>query len=211
MSDLIDEIKEDLRLDHFIKFFKKYANYIIGIALIVCSVSISYLWWQHSQEKQRYVLASQFEKALNASEQGNSQEANSLLSALEKESSIGYRTLAYFKRAMLAPSAEAQAILYKEIMEDLRIEPKFRGLATVLWAYLTVDNENEQLLYDKLQSVTDVKNPWKDSAQELLALLDLRTGNTRAAVERLKILSSDENVASGIRVRAFALLEQLGQ
>jgi hypothetical protein len=96
-------------------------------------------------------------------------------------------------------------------MEDLRIEPKFRGLATVLWAYLTVDNENEQLLYDKLQSVTDVKNPWKDSAQELLALLDLRTGNTRAAVERLKILSSDENVASGIRVRAFALLEQLGQ
>ena len=49
-----------------------------------------------------------------------------------------------------------------------------------------------------------------NSASELLAFLDIRTGKTGAAIQRLKTLNDDENVVSGIRARAFALLEQLG-
>ena len=47
-------------------------------------------------------------------------------------------------------------------------------------------------------------------AQEQLALLDLRQGNTEAAKAQLKKLSEDTTAPSGVRGRAGALLDRVG-
>lgn len=211
MSDLIEEIKEEVRLDQLIKFLKNYANHIIGAVLAGIIFSAGYVFWQHSKEKQQRIMASQFDQALQASLEGHAQQAMALLTALEQSASGGYKTLAAFRRSILeSNSSEERVRVYREIMQNPKIEPKFRELATILWGYETIDSETETQLQEKLDPIAESKSLWMNSAQELLALLEIRTGKTGAAVQRLKALSSDENVAAGIRARAFALLEQLG-
>ncbi|MBL9029170.1 MAG: tetratricopeptide repeat protein [Caedimonas sp.] len=211
MSDLIEEIKEDVRLDQLIKFFRKYANHIIGVALVGIIFSAGYAFWQHSKEKQQRVTASAFDEALQLSLEGHSREAMELLTTLEKNASGGYAILAVFRRAMLgSTSSEDKIKLYRDIMENSGIEPKFRELATVLWGYEGIDSEDVTQLQQKLEPVAQSRSPWMNSAQELLALLDIRKGEIKAAAQRLHNLSNDENVISGVRTRAFALLEQLG-
>src|SRR5438132_20684 len=117
MSDLIEEIKEDVRLDQIIKFFKNYANYIIGGILIAAIFSAGYVFWQHSREKKQSLMASHFDQALQASSAGHSHEAIALLTELEKSASGGYKTLASFQRAMLeSGSSEDKARIYMKIM-----------------------------------------------------------------------------------------------
>ena len=211
MSDLIEEIKEDVRFDQLIKFFRTYANYIISAVLVGLIFSASYIFWQHSKEKQQQVMATRFDQALQESMNGHNKQAMALLTALEQSASSGYKTLVAFRRSMLESNSSEEIVrIYTEIMHDSKIEPKFRELATVLWGYETIDSEGEAHLREKLEPIAQSKSPWMNSASELLAFLDIRTGKTGAAIQRLKTLNDDENVVSGIRARAFALLEQLG-
>lgn len=211
MSDLIEEIKGDVRFDQLIKFFRTYANYIIGAVLAGLVFSASYVFWQHSKEKQKQIMATQFDKALQESVNGHNKQAIALLTALEQSASSGYKTLAAFRHSMLeSNSSEERVRIYTDIIHDSKIEPKFRELATVLWGYETIDSEGEAQLREKLEPIAQSKSPWMNSASELLAFLEIRIGKTGAAVQRLKALNDDETVVSGIRARAFALLEQLG-
>ena len=119
MSDLIEEIKEDVRVDQLIKFFIKYAKHIIGIALISIIFSAGYAFWQYSKEKQQRITASAFDEALQASLEEHSREAMELLTALEKSASGGYAILAAFRRAMLeSTSSEDKIKVYRVIMDN---------------------------------------------------------------------------------------------
>ena len=110
MSDLIEEIKEDVRFDQLIKFFRTYANYIISAVLVGLIFSASYIFWQHSKEKQQQVMATRFDQALQESMNGHNKQAMALLTALEQSASSGYKTLVAFRRSMLESNSSEEKV-----------------------------------------------------------------------------------------------------
>ncbi|MGI4852309.1 MAG: hypothetical protein ACRYGR_10265 [Janthinobacterium lividum] len=215
MSDFIEEIKEDVKIERFINFIKLYSNYIIAIILIVLIGTGGYLFWESRVEKVRLQEAATFEQAQRVASEGKTADALKILGSLESQvsqgSPQGYKVLALFQQALLdsVPSSEKSKI-YLDIANDGKIESKFRELAVILWGYENIDQEDLTALQRKISPLADGKSPWRDSANELLALIDIRAGNTKNALQRLKYLISNEDTTPGIRRRALALFEQVG-
>ncbi len=214
MSDLIEEIKEDVKVEKIIIFFKRYANHLIALILIAGVGAGGYLFWQNQKEKERLAQSGLFFQAQKAASEGHDQEARQFLSQLASgkttSSTQGYSALALFQQALLdSTSPEDKRRLYLEIADNTKIDAKFRDLGVILWAYEGIDQEDVTALHRKLVPLTQGKSPWHDSAQELLALTDIRAGETKNALQRLKYLLSNEETTPGIRRRALALFEQL--
>ena len=214
MSDLIQEIKEDVKIERFINFLRQYANHIITFIIIVLIGTSGYLFWQHRKEKIRLEQATTFEQAQRAAADGKTADALRLLGSLESNtaqgSAQGYKVLALFQQALLeSTSSQEKSKIYLDIADDSKIEAKFRDLAVILWGYEGIDNEDLTALQRKILPLTEGKSPWRDSAQELLALVDIRAGEVKGALQRLKYLISHEETTPGVRRRALALFEQL--
>ena len=181
--------------------------------MLICTGG--YLFWQHKGEKVRLQEAATFEQAQRMADEGKTADALKLLGSLESNvaqgSPQGYKVLALFQQALLesVPSQEKTKI-YLDIAADSKIESKFRELAIILWGYENIDQENLTALQRKILPLTEGKSPWRDSAYELLALVDIRAGDTKNALQRLKYLLSNEDTTPGIRRRALALFEQIG-
>jgi hypothetical protein len=85
-----------------------------------------------------------------------------------------------------------------------------RDLASLLWCQHQIDTGDPALLEARLKPLAEPDSPWRPLAQEQLALLNLRQGNTAAAKTELSKLAQDVTAPNGVRERAAALLARLG-
>ena len=67
---------------------------------------------------------------------------------------------------------------------DSSADPLLRDLASLLWALHEIDSGDPALLEARLKPLADPNNPWHALAEEQLALLDLRQGQTDAGARR---------------------------
>mgnify|MGYP002782253090 FL=1 len=83
MNELIEEIKEDVRLDQLINFWKKYSNFIIGGLLTIILATIGYVVWGHVNHQKNQKYAAVYEEALRTSDKGESDKAKEILNSFQ--------------------------------------------------------------------------------------------------------------------------------
>ena len=211
MSDIIEEIKEDVRLEQTLSFLKTYGNLLIVLILTTVIGISGYAFWQSYQDKQQLQRSALFFQALKASQNQQSLEAQNLFTLLEKDKRDGYRILAAFRRAQLdSTPLEDRKAIYIDISQDKSIEATLRELAVVLWGYESLESETSQFLQSKLQPLIENNSSWASSAQELTALAEIRDGQYKKAAKRFGDLIKDENTSEKIRARAVAFYEHFG-
>lgn len=210
MNELIDEIKEDVRLDQLVKFWKKYANFIIAGLLLIILVTAGSVFWGHLKNQKNLKHAAFYEEALRAVDAKQHEKAKEILDSL-KDGHDGYNIIATFKKAHLPNvSQEERFKIYLDLAENKKIESKFRELAIILWGYEGFENQDPDALTKQLEPIANGKSVWRDSAIELLGLLALRQNNLKKAAELFKFLLEDKQALPSIKSRAMAYLEQIG-
>ena len=105
MSDIFQEVDEEVRRDKAAEFWKKYQNLILAAAALIVLVSAGFRYWQYERDKAAQAAGDQFEQALAASEAGKLDEAKAGLDKIAAEAPGGYRALAQ----MTAAGARAQS------------------------------------------------------------------------------------------------------
>jgi len=158
----------------------------------------------------------------NWDQRRNEQQTQALLAAIEQDEGpaplLEYAEFAGADHAMLArliaagllsDSGEtAKAIeQYEQIIAASGVSALYRDLAAVLKTGLELDTAPAGKLRDQLAPLAKDSNPWRYSAQELLALLEAREGNFDQAVEILTSLRDDKNTPVPVKSRASALLQ----
>lgn len=208
MTDIFREIDEDLRRDKALKFWAKYQNIIIGLALAIVLAAIAWQGYAYWQRRQAVAFGAQYEAALQLSRDGKNEEAQAALTKLAGEAPPGYRELARLKAAadtgLRSASEGVQA--YDAIANDNAVEANYRNVARLRAAMLLLDTATPEELARRLDPLAAPAQPMRHSARELIALAALKSGDTARAARFLDMIVVDTASPPALRQRAEILL-----
>jgi hypothetical protein len=212
VSDIFHEVDEEVRRERLKKLWDQYSGVFIAVALLIV-VGIGgwrlYQWWD---AKQAAEAGSQFESAIQLSEQGKHDEAAALFTKLSTEGTAGYRTLARFRTAQALAKHDTQAAVkaYDALAADRSMGQPLQDLAEIRGALLLVDSAPYEEVRTRLEPLTANERPFHHTARELLALTAWRAGDQAASRRWIDLILTDGETPSNIRARVEMLMALTG-
>ena len=200
MSDIFQEVDEEVRRDKAAEFWKKYQNLIMAAAALVVLASAGFRYWQYERERAAQAAGDQFQQALAAVEAGKLDEAKAGLDKIAAEAPGGYRALAQMTAAgARAQSGDPQGAIgaFDAISGDSAIDPLFRDAARLRAALLRVDIAGEEQKGEAaLTSLSAADGPFRRLARFVLAALALARSDYDDAAKELDLVLGDPEVSS---------------
>jgi hypothetical protein len=210
VTDIFQEVEEEVRRERFEKLWKKYGNYIIAVAALVVIGVAGYQLWIIWDRTQREDASEKFHAAEQLAQADRVADAEAAFAKLATNAPSGYATLAKFAQAssMLAEGKNEQAMAIYNTLAKLP-DPELSGAAKLRIAWALAEDAPPDQIEKVLGPLTGANNPWRFAALEVLAYVDLRTGLRVTAMKAYAKLAADKNAPPGIRQRATAISEYL--
>lgn len=207
MSEIFNEIDEDLRREQLKKLWERYSIFIIAAAILVVAGVGGWRGYQYLETKKAAEAGSAFEAAVALSEQGKKTEAEAAFTKIAADGSKGYRGLARLRAAADAAAADpkAAAKLYDAITADPGVSASEQDLARIRSAGLMMETEPYADMLKRLEPATGEGRTYRHTARELLALSAWRVNDATAARQWLDMIGNDARTPASLRSRAEAL------
>jgi hypothetical protein len=212
VSDIFQEVDEEVRREKLKQLWERHGNLIVAFALlIVLAVGgwRGYDWWENRKAAES---GAAFEAAVALAESGKQAEAQAAFSKLAQEGSSGYRILARFREAAeLARTDPAAAVkAYDSLAADSALGRSLQDLAAVRAGLILVDTAPLADLNARLEPLTAADRPFRHTARELLALGAWRTGDAATAKRWFDLIATDAETPAGTRQRIEVLMTLSG-
>jgi hypothetical protein len=213
VSEIFDEVDEEVRREQLKKLWDKYSIYIIAAAVLVVAAVGGWRGYQYLEAKKAAEAGAAFNKAVELSEQNKHSEAEAAFADLAAKAPAGYRMLARFRLAAEAASRDpkAGAKIFDELAADRSIGTEQQELARIRAAGLLVDTAPYSEMLQRLQSETAPGATFRHVARELLALSAFRANDSAATRQWLDQIALDADTPPSLRSRAEALQALLPQ
>jgi hypothetical protein len=207
VSELFDEVDEDVRRDQLKKLWDQYSIYIVAGALLIIAAVGGWRGYQYLEAQKAAEAAVAFDKAVELSEANKHSEAEAAFTDLAAKAPSGYRMLARMRAAAEVATRDpaAAAKLYDDISADRSVGAPERDLAKVRAAALLLETTSYPNMLQRLEPATAPGATFRHTARELLALSAWRTGDMAAARQWLDLIANDGETPSSLRSRAEAL------
>jgi hypothetical protein len=207
VTELFNEVDEEVRREQLQKLWEKYSIFIIAAALLVIAAVGGWRGYQYFEEKKAAEAGDAFNKAVELSEQGKHSEAETAFTDLAAKAPAGYRMLARFRAAAEAATREPQAgaKMFDELAADASIGAEQQALARIRAAGLLVDSASYADMLRRLEPDAAAGQTFRHSARELLALSAFRANDSTATRQWLDQLELDAETPPSMRSRAEAL------
>jgi len=207
VSELFNEVDEEVRREQLQKLWEKYSIFIIAAALLVIAAVGGWRGYQYFEEKRAAEAGDAFNKAVELSDQGKHSEAETAFTDLAAKAPAGYRMLARFRAAAEAATREPQAgaKMFDDLAADASIGAEQQALARIRAAGLLVDSASYADMLRRLESDAAAGQTFRHSARELLALSAFRANDSTATRQWLDQLELDAETPPSMRSRAEAL------
>lgn len=207
MSELFDEVDEDVRRDQLKKLWDQYSIYILAGAFLIIAAVGGWRGYQYLEAKKAAEAGAAFDKASELSEQNKHSEAEAAFAELAAKAPSGYRTLARLRVAAETASRDPQAAakLYDDIAADRSVGAPEQDLARVRAAGLLLETSPYANMLQRLEPATAPGSTFRHTARELLALSAWRANDTAAARQWLDVITNDGETPPSLRSRAEAL------
>jgi hypothetical protein len=153
VSEIFNEIDEDLRREQFKKLWDKYSFVVIAAAILIVAGVGGWRGYQYLEAKKAAEAGSAFEAAVALSEQGKKAEAEAAFTKIATEGTKGYQALARLRAAADAAAADpkAAAKLYDSIAADPSISVTEQDLARIRAASLVMETESYADMLKRLE------------------------------------------------------------
>jgi hypothetical protein len=207
VSELFDEVDEEVRREQLKKLWDRYSLYIIAAAVLIVAAVGAWRGYQYLESQKAAEAGKAFDAAIELSDQNKHTEAEAAFNKLAATAPAGYRMLARLRAAaeVATRDPKAGAKLYDEIAADPGIGTVERDLARVRAGGLLVDSESYQNMLQRLEAATKPDATFRHTARELLALSAWHANDTTAARQWLDMIANDGETPSAMRSRAEAL------
>jgi hypothetical protein len=209
VSDIFQEVDEEVRREQLKRLWERYGTYIIAACILVI-VAVGgwrgYQWWQ---AKRAAEAGAAFEQAVTLAESGKRQESEAAFAKLATDGTAGYRLLARLREAAELGQADRAAAVkaYDEIAADKSIGTVMQDLAALRSGFLVVDSSSYGELRARLEPLTGPERVFRHSARELLALSAWKEGDIAAARKWTDMITADPQTPAAARSRAEVLSE----
>ena len=207
MSELFDEVDEEVRREQLKRLWEKYSIFFIALMVLVVAGVAGWRGYQYLESKKAAEAGAAFEKAVELSEQDKHADAEKAFAELAATAPSGYRTLARLRAAAEAASRDpkAAAKMYDDIAADRSVGGEWQDLARLRAAGLVLDSTSYADMQQRLEASAAPKSTFRHSAREMLALSAWRNNDTTAARKWLDAIGEDNETPPGLRSRAEAL------
>jgi hypothetical protein len=207
VSELFDEVDEDVRRDQLKKLWDQYSIYIVAAAFLIIAAVGGWRGYQYLEAKKAAEAGSAFDKAVELSEANKHAEAEAAFTELAAKAPSGYRTLARLRAAAEAASRDPKAAAksYDDIAADRSVGSPEQDLAKVRAAELLLESSSYPTMLQRLEPATAPGATFRHTARELLALSAWRAGDMAAARQWLDLIANDGETPPSLRSRAEAL------
>jgi hypothetical protein len=207
VSELFNEVDEDVRREQLKKLWDKYSIFIVAAALLVIAAVGGWRGYQYVEGKKAAEAGAAFDKAVELSEANKHAEAEAAFNSLAATAPSGYRLLARLRAAgeVASHDPKAAAKLYDDIATDRSVGALDQELARVRGAGLLLETSTYPDMLARLESATAPGASFRHTARELLALSAWRANDTTSARKWLDMIANDGETPPGLRSRAEAL------
>jgi hypothetical protein len=207
VSEIFDEVNEELRREQLRKVWERYSGLILGAAVLIVVGVGGWRGYQYWQAEQAAKSGAAFEAAVTLAEASKATEAQAAFAKIATDGAGGYRMLVQFRSAAETAKSDAPAAvkLYDAIAADGRAGAAEKDLAQLRAAELLIDTAPYDEVRKRLEPLTSAGRTFRHSARELLALSAWRANDTTAARQWLDMIAGDAETPSSMRSRAEAL------
>jgi hypothetical protein len=207
VSELFDEVDEEVRRDQLKKLWDQYSIYIVAGALLIIAGVGGWRGYQYLEAKKAAEAGAAFDRAVELSEQNKHSEAEAAFTDLAAKAPSGYRMLSRMRAAAEAASRDPQAAakMYDEIAADRSVGAEEQELAKVRAAGLLLETSSYPSMLARLEASAAPQATFRHTARELLALSAWRANDTTAARKWLDLIANDGETPSSLRSRAESL------
>jgi hypothetical protein len=207
VSELFDEVDEDVRRDQLKKLWDQYSIYVVAGALLIIAAVGGWRGYEYLEAKKAAEAGVAFDKAVELSDANKHSEAEAAFTELAAKAPSGYRMLARMRAAaeLATRDSAAAAKLYDDISADRSVGAPERDLAKVRAAALLLETTSYPSMLQRLEPATAPGSTFRHTARELLALSAWRTGDMTAARQWLDLIANDGETPPSLRSRAEAL------
>ena len=211
MTDIFQEVDEEVRRERLKKLWQRYGNYIIAGCLLVVVGIAGWRGYEWLEAKRAAESGAAFEQAVTLAESGKVQEAEAAFAKLATAGTAGYRVLSRLREAAELAQSDPKAAIkaYEEIAADRAAGQVIQDLATLRAGLLLVDHTPYADLRSRLEPLTGPERAFRYSARDLLALSAWKQGDVSAAKQWTEAIIGDPLTPAGARSRAEVLSQLL--
>jgi hypothetical protein len=205
LSDIFQEVEEEVRRERLEKIWKEYGDYIVGgISLVVIGV-VSFILWQRYELAQQQKASVEFDLAVQLAA-NDPASAIGKLDQLAKTAPSGYALLSKFAQAdaLLANGERDKAMdIFKSIAANS--DDVIANAARLRAAWASVDTTSRDQVADLVKPLDDPSSDWRFLAREVLAYADYRSREYAAAGKEYEALANDTKAPNPVRERAKSM------
>jgi hypothetical protein len=207
VSELFDEVDEEVRREQLKKLWDQYSIYIVAIALLIIAGVGGWRGYQYLEAKKAAEAGAAFDKAVELSEANKHAEAEAAFADLAAKAPSGYRILARLRMSAEVANRDPQAAakMFDEIAADRSVGTAEQDLARIRAAQLLLDTTTYPNMLQRLEPATAPSSTFRHTARELLALSAWRANDATAARQWLDMIANDGETPPSLRSRAEAL------
>ncbi|PKR90489.1 hypothetical protein CXZ10_03710 [Pleomorphomonas diazotrophica] len=208
MSDIFDEVGEDLRRDRLTGLWKRYGWVLyVAAALIVIGTAAwrGYDYWATSRAN---AAGDAYAQVLASTKPGDHKALAEALAAYAGGAPAQYQILARFRAASEhAAMGETDNALaaFEDLSKASGVDQAVRDLAAIRAALIAVDRENLDQIKSRVSGYNNDISPWRHAAREIIALAAVRAEDWKSVGEEARKLTDDPTTPSAARSRARLL------
>jgi hypothetical protein len=212
VSDVFNEIDEELRLDKLKTLWQRYSSLIVAGAVLVVVLIAGWRAYEWREGQKGAEAGAAFLAAVSLSEQGKHAEAEAALAKVPDVGASGYRDLVRLRAAAELAQRDPKAAIeaYDSIASDTRVPQLLRDLAAVRAGFIVVDAAPFDEVGRRLEPLAAPNRPFRNTARELLGLAAWRASDLAAARKWFDMIMSDVEASSGTRQRIEMLMALAG-
>lgn len=205
------EVEEELRREQFLRIWQSYGTYLVAAAVLLVLAVGGYKYVQYDRISTAETSGARFEAAVREAASGKSEEAQKTFQELAKGSSAGYATLAKLRLAAIAAKAgrTSEAVATYEAIATGNSDTLLRDYAALQAAMLSLDTADWTQMQNRLNDLTNDRNPWRASARELLGLAAYKAGKYDEARKEFERLLGDKSTPASMVERTQLMLSVL--
>lgn len=186
MSDIFNEIEEDIRRERLDKFWEQYGSRVIALLVTIVVSVAGYLWWGEATERRNAAISDEYLAATELLTSGDEAAGMAALEEIIANRAGGYVVLASMQRAaqLAADGKTDEAVnAYDAIRSSNKTEDVLGQLAAIKAGWLLVESEDYTSMKARLGDIAyaEEEGPWAAAAIEILAYSAVREENYQEA------------------------------
>lgn len=208
MTDLFEEVEEQLRSDRYKQLARKLLPWMLGLAAVALAATLGYWGWDSWKTRQVDQASEQYSQALEAMAAGDTGKARQLWTTVSNSQAAAYKSLSLMHLAAFAQQENkpAEAVKLLDQAADAAPDPIVGDAARLKSAFALLDTAPLKDLEGRLKPLMEDGRPYRVQAREALAFAKLKAGDLKGARSDFQLLSQSLDAPETVQGRANAAL-----